>query len=720
MVFKLRLDYPSGLLEDSWVRGSKRFFWISGSIVISIRPAISFEALDAKQCGVKDIASGRKNYVQHGGTWHKQYCCSQECFVLFDIPDVKVEKEDVKSTEAKGKGIKSDPSVETRCNGFQPYDVLVNILSRLPLKQAVTTGVLSLRWRFVWCSLNKMDFVGSTTLAKMDGKLCDLERAKYINQVNSVIGSLRSHNSPTVQSFKISFDLDKTCFKDIDNWLRFALDKKAEVLELDLGKNALKARCDTKDNYDVPLPLSNGNMVHLSECLSSNSTVVESFSFKKLSLWYVNLSDLTLKLLLKNSPNIEVLNIHENIHGSGLLTDVDVGGRDINMKHFRLTGSLELQYVSFHDFDLEKFHYIGEDIVIRLKNLPKIKEVAIGLVSVGLKNKVFRAIASVASNLEVLNLCIDRRMEDLNVEAIPGLPNVKILKLTIQTKERDSLIAFTEIAKKCLKLESFVVSLYWCAPITRNKTSCIAVGHSFSNLKHLEIGGYRGLVSEFQIALYMIGNAADTLKTIVMDPSTNRADKLVLTTEESLKREEAGQAEYLVHLVDLFSIDMASTRALAGPWHITKSEIVYILQVTNSFGKDHLQAQTDFKLIFLIDMAKSSFKLEHPLERRQAEAARIREKYPDRIPVIVEKAERSDIPDIDKKKYLVPADLTVGQFVYVVRKRIKLSAEKAIFIFVKNILPPTAAMMSAIYEENKDEDGFLYMTYSGENTFGLL
>lgn len=108
------------------------------------------------------------------------------------------------------------------------------------------------------------------------------------------------------------------------------------------------------------------------------------------------------------------------------------------------------------------------------------------------------------------------------------------------------------------------------------------------------------------------------------------------------------------------------------------------------------------------------------LERRQAEASRIREKYPDRIPVIVERADKTDIPDIDKKKYLVPADLTVGQFVYVVRKRIKLSAEKAIFIFVKNVLPPTAAMLSAIYEENKDEDGFLYMTYSGENTFGSV
>jgi len=26
--------------------------------------------------------------------------------------------------------------------------------------------------------------------------------------------------------------------------------------------------------------------------------------------------------------------------------------------------------------------------------------------------------------------------------------------------------------------------------------------------------------------------------------------------------------------------------------------------------------------------------------------------------------------------------------------------------------------MSSIYEEHKDEDGFLYIVYSGENTFG--
>jgi GABA(A) receptor-associated protein len=116
---------------------------------------------------------------------------------------------------------------------------------------------------------------------------------------------------------------------------------------------------------------------------------------------------------------------------------------------------------------------------------------------------------------------------------------------------------------------------------------------------------------------------------------------------------------------------------------------------------------------------KLKFKDQHSFDKRKNEADRIRKKYPDRIPVIAEKAEKSSIPDIDKKKYLVPADLTVGQFVYVIRKRINLQPEKAIFIFVNNnAIPATAALMSQVYKEQRDKDGFLYVTYSGESTFG--
>lgn len=115
-----------------------------------------------------------------------------------------------------------------------------------------------------------------------------------------------------------------------------------------------------------------------------------------------------------------------------------------------------------------------------------------------------------------------------------------------------------------------------------------------------------------------------------------------------------------------------------------------------------------------------SFKADHPFEKRREVADRIKAKYPDRIPVIVEKAPKSDAPDIDKKKYLVPSDITVGKFVYEIRKHMKLSPEKAIFLFVNNTLPPTGALISTIYERYKDEDGFLYITYSGENTFGSV
>ena len=101
-----------------------------------------------------------------------------------------------------------------------------------------------------------------------------------------------------------------------------------------------------------------------------------------------------------------------------------------------------------------------------------------------------------------------------------------------------------------------------------------------------------------------------------------------------------------------------------------------------------------------------------------SEVYRIRNRYPDRIPVIVGQIKNSKLPEIDKKKYLVPMDLTLGQFAYVIRKRIQLTSEQALFIFIDNLLPPTSALMSSLYEQYKSPDGFLYVNYGAENTFG--
>ena len=85
-------------------------------------------------------------------------------------------------------------------------------------------------------------------------------------------------------------------------------------------------------------------------------------------------------------------------------------------------------------------------------------------------------------------------------------------------------------------------------------------------------------------------------------------------------------------------------------------------------------------------------------EKRTAEAKRILTKYPDRIPVVVEKAVRSTLPEIDKKKFLVPGSMLCGEFKYIIHKHLtqqlagssdQLSAEQTLYLFVRNTPPRT-------------------------------
>lgn len=117
------------------------------------------------------------------------------------------------------------------------------------------------------------------------------------------------------------------------------------------------------------------------------------------------------------------------------------------------------------------------------------------------------------------------------------------------------------------------------------------------------------------------------------------------------------------------------------------------------------------------------FKDEFSERDRSEESAKILEEFPDRIPIILEQDDNNgnsnSLGMIDKRKYLVPRDLTVGQFIWTIRKRLELSSSQAIFIFVGGgEVPASSAMLSHIYEDYKDRDGFLYITYTGENTFG--
>lgn len=113
------------------------------------------------------------------------------------------------------------------------------------------------------------------------------------------------------------------------------------------------------------------------------------------------------------------------------------------------------------------------------------------------------------------------------------------------------------------------------------------------------------------------------------------------------------------------------------------------------------------------------FKNKFLIEDRIIESMHIKYKYPNKIPVICEKHPScKTIKQIEKKKYLVATNYTCGQFIYIIRSQLQLSSEQAIFLFVNDSIPSTSQTMNQLYQLYKDEDGFLYITYSSENTFG--
>jgi len=119
----------------------------------------------------------------------------------------------------------------------------------------------------------------------------------------------------------------------------------------------------------------------------------------------------------------------------------------------------------------------------------------------------------------------------------------------------------------------------------------------------------------------------------------------------------------------------------------------------------------------------SNYKKSTPLEERKKKSFKMTSLYPDRVPVIVEMSPSSASYNTyttasHKIKYLVPYDITMGQFIKILRDKLKLESSVALFFFINNKVFPITSLIGNIYKENADEDGFLYIEFCEESTFG--
>lgn len=112
----------------------------------------------------------------------------------------------------------------------------------------------------------------------------------------------------------------------------------------------------------------------------------------------------------------------------------------------------------------------------------------------------------------------------------------------------------------------------------------------------------------------------------------------------------------------------------------------------------------------------SQFKSQYTLEERQKQSSNILTKYKDSVPVYIDFTNLSK--PIEKSKFVIPNGFTMGQLLTAIRMKMSLHPASALFIFINNRLIPVTTVVSTVYETNKDEDGFLYVSCSEENTFG--
>jgi GABA(A) receptor-associated protein len=98
-------------------------------------------------------------------------------------------------------------------------------------------------------------------------------------------------------------------------------------------------------------------------------------------------------------------------------------------------------------------------------------------------------------------------------------------------------------------------------------------------------------------------------------------------------------------------------------------------------------------------------------------------KHPNRIPIVISS---KSFKEHKVNRFIVPIDMTINQFMIILRNKTKINPTEAIFIFVKDykkngkkdIIAPVSETIGSLYDKYKDDKLILNLDYEKEAVFG--
>ncbi|KAJ4709471.1 Fbd-associated f-box protein [Melia azedarach] len=317
--------------------------------------------------------------------------------------------------------------------GRLPDDILVNIISRLTLKEAARTSVLSSRWKYLWTFTSSLKFDPGRSILRytLGMNPSEEERSKYINWVNKVLESHRG----SINEFKVIFDLGDAHASSITNWIYTAISKRVQSLALyfiHLGPT-----------YTFP-----------QECCNILKNQCGIKSLRYLCFYGVNVTGEILEFFIYNCPLDGLY-----VVWSSTLSSLKVVGSSTQLKYLGINYCRNLKEVKISAPNLLFFDYTGPKIKLHVENVPQLFDVTIGGSDRVEPGQVISPIVSYFPQLKNLDL---RFYADEVYKQFKncGLPKLRHLTLQVLPCTHKRLFWLASILNKCPILEKLTLKLH--------------------------------------------------------------------------------------------------------------------------------------------------------------------------------------------------------------------------------------------------------------------